>query len=333
MYENEVTDEVLDENSIPVYKCKKLELSADKVFWWILIIAACFYYGFAEPYLRGLGDTSFQTMAIRIAAILLVIYAVIYVIRYLLVRKFGSEVIAKVCAYGKWEIMLTGGETLCMKLLVKRPDGPTYVTYPVKNHEQLFSVNSYIRLKTFKYDCTLVKMPEQYAMNYCGNADDLTQLNIMADLEHSPEALLKNLDMASENLGVAFHLAVPTCALSIIMFILIVMDKLADAASFMLFFAPVGTAAWCFLIRGLLPVFRHLWLKRKGENVPARVWEYLPLNMVYGKSPLWRLKVLTYTEDGYRFLTFSTMSQEQPFEKDAIIELRIYKDNVIQERE
>ncbi|MCR5460942.1 MAG: hypothetical protein K6F51_13795 [Acetatifactor sp.] len=153
----------------------------------------------------------------------------------------------------------------------------------------------------------------------------------MFEEEATVEVLLKRVSSIRDDLDFMLYLGIPLLFICMLVPILCIMNGL-DKPPAILFLVIFAIIPCSFVIGRVVRVFQYLQMKWMSKNVPARVWEYLPTNTVCGRPPTWRLKVLTYAEDGYRFLTFSMASQEQPFEKDDIIELQIYKDYILCER-
>lgn len=335
MYEDDITETFTEDVSCPVYRCMQVVPWPGRNWLWLLAFGMCLHCGFFVPYLMSRvgreDEIAVFTRSCQIGAVVTAIITLSPIIRWIVLWKLGSEVKAKVCAYEEIESALNGTKKLYMKLLVKRPDGYAYVLWKVKNHDDLYGINSYLTVKAFKYDCALVKAKKQNKMNYCGTADDLINLSIMADLEHSPDVLLKNHRSASDDLGIAI-MSIALCFVSTVTLGLVFTQHMEEAPFVALIMTPLGIMGLGLLAKWFIPVFHYLQVKRKSRQVLARVWDYVPINEILEGSPIWRIKVLTYTEDGYRFLTFSVGSQKQPYEKDAIIELRVYKDYILHER-
>lgn len=335
MYEDDITETFPEDVSCPVYRCMQVVPWPGRNWLWLLAFGMCLHCGFFVPYLMSRvgreDEIAVITRSCQIGAVVTAIITLSSIIRWILLWKLGSEVKAKVCAYEEIENALNGTKKLYMKLLVNRPDGDAHVLWKVKSHNDLYFINSDLTVKAFKYDCALVKAKKQNKMNYCGTAGDLINLSIMADLEHSPDVLLKNHRSAFDDLGIAI-MSIALCFVSTVTLALVLTQHMAEAPFVAMLMIPLGVIGWSLLFKCLMPAFHYLQLKWMGRQVPARVWDYAPTNVIVDGAPIWKVKVLTYTEDGYRFLTFSVGSQKQPYEKDAIIELRVYKDYVLQER-
>lgn len=332
MYEDDLTEAFPEDGSYPDYKCKQVELWASWSLLHLMPLCMCLFCGFYIPYAAARVGRENQigvaTRIFQIGAIVTAIFMLQRVIRWILLWLFGSEVKAKVCAYEEIENIAYGTKNLYMKLLVKRPDGYAYALWKVKDHNDLYVINTYLTIKAFKYDCALVKVKNKNKMNYCGTEDDLINLKIMADLEHSPEVLLENEWSASDKLAIAIFAGV-SCFVTTLLFISCFTQHMGDAIFISLIMMPSAIVGWALLIKCLIPSIHYLQVNWIGRQVLARVWDYAPTNVILDESPIWKIKVLTYTDDGYRFLTFSMKSPEKPFEKDAIIELLVYKDYVL----
>jgi len=88
-------------------------------------------------------------------------------------------------------------------------------------------------------------------------------------------------------------------------------------------FALIGVVAFIIMLR---PIIRFLILKSKGTRVTAKVYGYVDDNVLINDQPAQVVKLLVYTPEGYRFVTYQLGTTDQPYGINTEIELLVYKD-------
>lgn len=100
-------------------------------------------------------------------------------------------------------------------------------------------------------------------------------------------------------------------------------DEFIQVLLFCSIFAIIGIVAF---IIGIKPIVIYFLVNTKGQDIDATVYGYMNDNILLNGYPAQIVKLLIYTNDGYKFILYQLGDIKQPFKINSTIKLKVYKD-------
>lgn len=151
----------------PVIECKEATISFMTVGFPMIFAVSFGFFGFVFPILFSLGDkSSFLPVALfcsifAIIGIAAFIIGIRPLIRYLIIKRNGKDIIATVYGYMDDNLYINGSPAQIVKLLVNTNEGQRFILYQLGDIKKPYKINSQIELMVYK-NYFLIKNKKEY---------------------------------------------------------------------------------------------------------------------------------------------------------------------------